>query len=59
VATLFLMVGLPCAGKTARAKELAARHGALRLSPDARMIPQAAACPARHRAGRAKAGPAI
>jgi predicted kinase len=26
-------------GKTARAKKLAARHGALRLSPDAWMIP--------------------
>jgi len=36
---LFLMVGLPGAGKTARAKELAAQHGALRLSPDAWMIP--------------------
>ena len=33
------MVGLPGAGKTARAKELATRHGALRLSPDAWMIP--------------------
>jgi predicted kinase len=39
VATLFLMVGLPAAGKTTRAKELATRHGALRLSPDAWMIP--------------------
>jgi predicted kinase len=39
MATLFLMVGLPGAGKTVRAKELAARHGALRLSPDAWMIP--------------------
>ena len=39
VATLFLMVGLPGAGKTTRAKELAAEHGALRLSPDAWMIP--------------------
>ena len=36
---MFLMVGLPGAGKTARAKELATRHGALRLSPDAWMIP--------------------
>jgi predicted kinase len=36
---LFLMVGLPGAGKTGRAKELAARHEALRLSPDAWMIP--------------------
>ena len=39
VATLFLMVGLPGAGKTTRAKELAAEHGALQLSPDGRMIP--------------------
>jgi predicted kinase len=36
---LFLMVGLPGAGKTARAKKLAAEHPALRLSPDAWMIP--------------------
>jgi predicted kinase len=33
------MVGLPGAGKTTRTKELAAEHGALRLSPDAWMIP--------------------
>jgi len=33
------MVGLPAAGKTARAKELADEHRALRLSPDAWMIP--------------------
>ena len=33
------MVGLPAAGKTARAKELGAEHRALRLSPDAWMIP--------------------
>src|SRR5215469_13266828 len=33
------MVGLPAAGKTARAKELAAEHRALRLTPDAWMIP--------------------
>jgi len=39
VATLFLMVGLPGAGKTKRAKELAAEQCALRLSPDAWMIP--------------------
>ncbi len=36
---MFLIVVLPGAGKTARAKELAARHRALRLSPDAWMIP--------------------
>ncbi len=39
VATLFLMVGLPGAGKTTRAQELAARHRALRLTPDDWMIP--------------------
>ncbi len=39
MATLFLIVGRPGAGKTTRAKELAAEHGALRLSPDAWMIP--------------------
>jgi predicted kinase len=39
VATLFLMVGLPGAGKTTRARPLAAQHGALRLSPDAWLIP--------------------
>ena len=39
MATLFLMVGLPGAGKSTRAKELAAEQGALRLSPDAWMIP--------------------
>lgn len=32
--TLFLMVGLPCAGKTTRAKELEKTHHALRLTPD-------------------------
>ncbi len=37
--TLFLMVGLPGAGKTTRAKELAAGHRALRLTPDEWMIP--------------------
>jgi predicted kinase len=36
---LFLMVGLPGAGKTTRAKELAAAHRALRLTPDEWMIP--------------------
>jgi predicted kinase len=39
VATLFLVVGLPGAGKTTRAKELAAAHPALRLTPDEWMIP--------------------
>ncbi len=39
VPTLFLMVGLPGAGKTTRATELAAEHRALRLSPDEWMIP--------------------
>jgi predicted kinase len=39
VATLFLIVGLPGAGKTERAKSLAAEHSALRLTPDAWMIP--------------------
>jgi predicted kinase len=38
-ATLLLMVGLPGAGKTTRAKELAAAHRALRLTPDEWMIP--------------------
>src|ERR1700744_5274331 len=36
---LLLMVGLPGAGKTTRARELAAAHGALRLTPDEWMIP--------------------
>lgn len=39
MATLFLMVGLPAAGKTTHAKELAAEHGALRFSPDEWMLP--------------------
>lgn len=37
-AKLFLMVGLPGAGKTTRAEELAAAHHALRLTPDEWMI---------------------
>jgi predicted kinase len=37
-ATLLLMVGLPGAGKTTRAKELALAHRALRLTPDLWMI---------------------
>jgi predicted kinase len=36
---MLLMVGLPGAGKTTRAKELAAAHRALRLTPDEWMIP--------------------
>ena len=39
VATLFLIVGLPGAGKTTRAKELAAAGRALRLTPDEWMFP--------------------
>lgn len=39
VAVLFLMVGLPGAGKTTRAEELAATYRALRLTPDQWMIP--------------------
>jgi predicted kinase len=38
-ATMFLMVGLPGAGKTTRAKQLAAANRALRLTPDEWMIP--------------------
>jgi len=38
-ATLFLIVGLPGAGKTEHAKALAAKHAALRLTPDEWMIP--------------------
>src|SRR4051794_35663769 len=38
-ATLVLMVGLPAAGKTTRAIELAAADKALRLTPDHWMIP--------------------
>lgn len=37
--TLFLMVGLPGAGKTLRAKEIAGAHRALRFTPDEWMIP--------------------
>lgn len=36
--TLFLVVGLPGSGKTVRARELAAEHSALRLTPDEWMI---------------------
>jgi len=34
VATLYLMVGLPCAGKTTLALELEREHSAIRLTPD-------------------------
>ncbi|MEV6976602.1 ATP-binding protein [Kitasatospora sp. NPDC093806] len=37
--TLFLMTGLPAAGKTTRARQLAAEHRALRLTPDEWMTP--------------------
>jgi predicted kinase len=37
--TMFLMTGLPGAGKTTRARQLAAAHRALRLTPDHWMIP--------------------
>ncbi|MFF4397341.1 AAA family ATPase [Streptomyces sp. NPDC001480] len=37
--TLFLMVGLPGAGKTTMARQLAKKHTALRLTPDEWMIP--------------------
>jgi predicted kinase len=36
---MYLLVGLPASGKTTRAKELAAEHQALQLSPDEWMIP--------------------
>jgi predicted kinase len=38
-AMLLLMVGLPGAGKTTQARQLAAMHRALRLTPDEWMIP--------------------
>jgi predicted kinase len=38
-ATMVLMVGLPGAGKTTQAKEVAAAYQALRLTPDHWMIP--------------------
>jgi len=37
--TLFVMVGLPGAGKTTLARQLEAEHGALRLTPDEWMMP--------------------
>jgi len=39
VPTMFVLVGLPAAGKTSRARELAAAWSALRLTPDEWMIP--------------------
>jgi predicted kinase len=39
VVTVFLMVGLPGAGKTTRARELGAARGALVLTPDDWMMP--------------------
>jgi predicted kinase len=36
---MFVMVGLPSAGKTSRARELASTWNALRLTPDEWMIP--------------------
>jgi predicted kinase len=36
---MFVMVGLPAAGKTSRARELATEWNALRLTPDEWMIP--------------------
>ncbi len=38
MATLYLMVGLPCSGKTTQAKKLAQERSALRLTPDERQI---------------------
>lgn len=34
MATLFMLCGLPCSGKSTLARELEAEHGALRLSAD-------------------------
>jgi len=39
VPTLYVMVGLPAAGKTFRAKEIERSVGALRLTPDEWMLP--------------------
>lgn len=39
VPMMFVMVGLPAAGKTSRARELASAWNALRLTPDEWMIP--------------------
>jgi predicted kinase len=54
MATLYLMVGLPCSGKTTLARALEQKHSALRLTPDewqVRLFGQDAADPqhdARH-----------
>ncbi|MBV1851581.1 AAA family ATPase [Catellatospora tritici] len=37
--TLYVLIGLPGAGKTTRARELEREHAALRLTPDEWMIP--------------------
>jgi predicted kinase len=37
--TLYVMVGLPASGKSARAKQIEEEHKALRLTPDEWMIP--------------------
>jgi len=39
VATLHLMVGLPCSGKTTLAKKLEQEYSALRLTPDEWQVP--------------------
>lgn len=39
VGKLFVTIGLPGSGKTTRAKELAEKHAAIRLTPDEWMIP--------------------
>ncbi|MEV6103169.1 ATP-binding protein [Streptomyces sp. NPDC051940] len=39
MSALYLTVGLPGAGKTTRARQLAEEHAALRLTPDEWMIP--------------------
>lgn len=39
MATLFVMVGLPAAGKTTVGRRLASEHAAIRLTPDEWMIP--------------------
>ena len=41
---MVLIVGLPGAGKTTQAKELAAQHHAIRLTPDEWMIPLFGLC---------------